>query len=515
MRFDLFLGAVALIVASPAAATWQQATSKHFVIYGDMPLEEMKTYATKLETFDAAARLVRKMPDPVVGDGNRVQVLVVPTMLDVNELYGNAEAGIGGYYVGDVAGPYLVTPLKARQILDYRRLTPETVFFHEYTHHLQLQNSNRPMPTWLIEGFAEFFSNPIFGADGSIGLGTPATQRAETLLKGRWAPIADLISGDAISISYSGFWIQNYAQGWLMTHYLSFEPSRRGQIDAYVERINKGENSLAAAKAVFGDLGKLDAELRAYVHVKRFPYLKINSAKLNIAPVTVTTLPPGANEALMARIQVKTGYGSVSRASVLTKLKDIASRYPDDLLVERTLAQAAYDNKDYTLSESAGDAALKIDPKSTEALVYKGRSYLARAKLSHKPEEFKQARHWFLAANAIDKEDPEPLYLYYRTFRAASQVAPKGAMDALSYATLLAPRDGVVAANLVIEYLRQKNLEAAADALRPIAYRPDLGQSKDNKAYTVLKMIQAGDGDGALKLAEKELLPKEDADNPA
>ena len=88
-------------------------------------------------------------------------------------------------------------------------------------------------------------------------------------------------------------------------------------------------------------------------------------------------------------------------------------------------------------------------------------------------------------------------------------------MDALTYAHLRAPRDGRVAASLVGEYLRQKNLKAAADALRPIAYRPDLGQSKDNKAYTVLKMIEAGDRDGALKMAEKELLPKEDADYPA
>ena len=120
MRLGLYLSAAALVVASPAAATWQQATSKHFIIYGDMPPEEMKSYAIKLETFDAAARLLRKQNDPDVGDGNRVQVLVVPTMLDVNRLYGAADSGIGGYYVGDVSGPFLVTPLKARQILDYR-----------------------------------------------------------------------------------------------------------------------------------------------------------------------------------------------------------------------------------------------------------------------------------------------------------------------------------------------------------------------------------------------------------
>ena len=512
MRIGLYLGAAALAITAPAAAEWQQASSKHFLIYGDMTTEEMKVYAAKLEMFDAAARLVRKQNDPVVGDGNRVQVFVVPSLLEVNRLYGAADSGIGGYYVGSVAGPFIVTPRKSRQILDYRKLEPETVFFHEYTHHLQLQDSNRPMPTWLVEGFAEFLANPIFGADGSIGLGTPATHRAEQLLKGRWAPIEDLISGDAISIAYNGFWIQNYAQGWLMNHYLAFEPSRKGQIDAYTKRIAAGENSLTAAKAVFGDLGQLEAELRKYVHSKHFPYLKIDSTKLKIAPVVVTQLSPGAAEAMPIRMHIKTGYGSVSTGYALTKMKDIAKRFPNDGLVQRTLAEAAYDNKDYALTEVAADAALKIEPKSTEAMIYKGRAYLGRARKSKSAEEFKHARQWFLAANKADHEDPEPLYLFYRTYRLANQSAPQGAIDALTYATLLAPRDNTPAAELVVEYLRQNKLKQAADALRPIAYAPDLGQSKENKPYSVLKLIEAGNRDAALKLATDELLPKEKDD---
>ena len=64
MRFGLYLTVAAAAIASPASAAWQQASSKHFVIYGDMPAAEMRDYATKLEKFDAAARLVRKMNDP-------------------------------------------------------------------------------------------------------------------------------------------------------------------------------------------------------------------------------------------------------------------------------------------------------------------------------------------------------------------------------------------------------------------------------------------------------------------
>ena len=513
MRIGLFLGAAALAMTAPSSAAWQQASSKHFVIYGDMTTEEMKAYAAKLEMFDAAARLVRKMGDPEVGDGNRVQVLVVPTMLDVNRTLGSAQAGVGGYYVGTVTGPFIVTPHKARQILDYRKLAPETVFFHEYTHHLMLQNTNVPMPMWLTEGFAEFLANPIFNDDGSISLGTPATHRAGTLIKGRWAPLDDLLGGNMVTIGYAGFAGANYAQGWLLNHYLSFEPSRRGQIDAYVARIGKGENSLSAAKAVFGDIGQLDNQLRSYVRKKNLPSLRIESSKLKIPPVTVTQLSPGANEVMPMRIHAKTSYGNVSTGYVYGKVSDIAKRYPGDILVQRTLAEVAFDDKNYVAAEAAADAALKIDPRSTEALIYKGRAILARAKKAQDPALFKAARQQILAANKLDAEDPEALFLYYRTYRAANQLAPKSALDALAYAVALAPRDAGVAVQLVLEQMRQKNWKAAADALRPLAYMPHAGQSAQNKALAVLKLLDANQGPAAMTMAEKEFLPKKD-ENP-
>ena len=513
MHIGLYLGVAALAMTAPASAAWQQASSKHFVIYGDMPIEEMKVYASRLEMFDAAARLVRKMPDPQVGDGNRVQVLVVPTLLDVNRTLGSAEAGVGGYYVGTVTGPFIVTPRKARQVLDYRKLAPETVFFHEYTHHLMLQSTNTPMPMWLTEGFAEFLTNPIFNDDGSISLGTPATHRAGTLIKGQWAPIADLLGGNMMTVGYVGFSHQNYAQGWLLNHYLSFEPSRRGQIDAYVARIAKGENALAAAKAVFGDLGLLESQLRSYVRQKNLPSLRIESSKLNIPPVIVTQLSPGANEVMPMRIHAKTSYRNVSTAYVYGKVNDIARRYPGDLLVQRTLAEVAFGDKKYGEAEAAADAALKIDPRSTEALIFKGRAILARAKIAQDPALFKQARQQFLAVNKLDKEDPEALFLYYRTYRAGNQLAPKGALDALTYAVALAPRDSTVAVQLVLEHMRQKNWKGAADALRPLAYMPHAGQSAQNKALAVLKLLDAGQGPAAMTMAEKEFLPKKD-ENP-
>ena len=194
-------------------------------------------------------------------------------------------------------------------------------------------------------------------------------------------------------------------------------------------------------------------------------------------------------------------------------MTDIARRYPNDLLVQRTLAEVAFDDKKYVEAEAAANAALKIDPTNTEAMIYRGRAVLARAKKAQDPTLFKQARQYILSANRADPEDPEALYLYYRTYRAANQLAPKGAVDALTYAVALAPRDTTVAGDLVLEHMRQKNWKLAADALRPIAYLPHAGQSTQNKALAVLKLLDANQGPQALTMAEKEFLPKKD-ENP-
>ena len=513
MRLGLLLGGAALALTSPAAAVWQQASSKHFLIYGDMPPEEMKAYATKLEKFDAASRLIRKMTDPTIGDGNRVQVFVVTSMLEVNRLYGDAQAGVGGYYVGDVSGPYIVTPQKIRRLnTRVDRIAPEVVFFHEYTHHLQLQTTQKPMPAWLSEGFAEFMGNPVFGEDGSVGIGAPATDRAEQLIKGRWPPMADLMEGNAFKLGQAGFWIQNYAEGWLLNHYLAFEPSRKGQVEKYVTGIDTGQNPLAAAKLAFGDLGVLENELRDYLKRKSLPFVKIDSTKLTVPPVTVTLLSPGAAEVMPFRVQSKTGYRSVSIDYVAGKVRDIAARYPTDALVQRTLAEAEFDAKKYDQGIAAAEAALKVDPRSTEAMIWKGRNILAKAKKANDPALFSEARKLFMAANKLDPEDPEALYLYYRTYRAANQTAPSSAVDALRYATMLAPRDYYPALQLVTENLRQNNLKAAALALKPLAYLPHLGQTKQNDALAVLKLIEAGRGAEALAMAQKELFPKKDED---
>ena len=73
----------------------------------------------------------------------------------------------------------------------------------------------------------------------------------------------------------------------------------------------------------------------------------------------------------------KRGVNPAQAQSVVAKLRSVAARQPGDVLVQVSLAEAEYDVGDHNASLVAADAALKIDPRSVEALVYKGRAHAA------------------------------------------------------------------------------------------------------------------------------------------
>jgi hypothetical protein len=61
-----------------------------------------------------------------------------------------------------------------------------------------------------------------------------------------------------------------YAQSWALTHYFQSDAHRRNALASYVTRLGAGGDPLDAARAVFGDLDALAADLRSYVRSRRF-----------------------------------------------------------------------------------------------------------------------------------------------------------------------------------------------------------------------------------------------------
>ena len=496
-------GCVAAILAAAgtqARAAWNEATSKHFVIYADENPKELTDFADRLERFDQAVRLIRGMEDPPVGQGNRLTVFVLPNVAAVQQLVGN-DRFIEGFYEGRASGSYVFVPRKT----DYEgegSMNADIIFFHEYAHHLMFQIIDRPLPEWVVEGFAEFMSTVRFEKNGDIGIGAPANHRAWGLFGGDRLPLATMLSGNYTKITPEQR-ESIYGRGWLLVHYLTFEKSRAGQLERYVDMMSKGTPPLAAAQSAFGDLKQLDRELNSYLNRKMLAYLRLPASKFQTTRIDVRPLTPGGARVIMLRTQSKRGVNEKTAEPLAAKVRAVEAQYPGDELVELELAEAEIDAGHFDASEAAADRALKANPRDTKALIFKGRAIAGRAeKLSgdQKRAAFQQARTLFIAANKLDTEDPEPLVEFYQSYVAERVRPTANAVDGLHYASELAPQDDGLRLNSALRYLEEGKPLEAKQALTVVAYDPHGGDTAQ-LARTMIEKIDSGNAKDALAAA--------------
>lgn len=494
--------AFALFASEPAQAAWHQAKSKHFIIYSDQSPASLNAFATKLEKFDQAVRRVMRMDDPAVGDGNRLTVFVLANESAVEKMSGNKHAA--GFYTPRASGSLAFVPQRTDSTDRY--FSPELIFFHEYAHHLMLQDLDRPYPEWLVEGFAEFMSTAQIRKDGSVRLGDAAQHRAYSLVRGEWLPLPDLLAGNYSKLSAEQREASVYARGWLLTHYLIFDPKRDGQIQRYLASIANGTPPLQAATEAFGDLKQLERDLKSYLSriSGSITAMLIAAENSRAGPIEVRPLSPGASLVMPLRQRSKRGVNSTTAEPLAVQVRQVQARFPGDELVEATLAEAEFDVAHAEASEAAADRALKANPRNTEALIYKGRAMGLRAERlegAARAALFQESRRVLISANKIDVEDPEPLLEFYRSFLTEGQRPTANAVAALHYASDLVPQDVGLRMNSALQFLRDSDLKAARRRLAPIAFDPH-GRTMAEAARKMIDKIDAGDGQGALKAAQ-------------
>lgn len=499
---------VALSVASAADAAWHEARSKHFVIYADENPKALLEYATKLEKFDQAVRTILMMGDPPVGDGNRLTVFVMPTDDDVRKLAGDKSGFLSGFYTGRATGPLAYVPKRTGNRAG--SLGTGTIFYHEYAHHLMMQQLDHPYPEWYVEGFAEFLSTPSFEKDGSVGLGAPPQHRAWGLFNGKSLPLETLIGGTYSKISKEER-ESIYGRGWLLVHYLSMGGTRDGQLSNYITAISKGTPPPQAASSAFGDLKLLDKELDAYLKRRRLSIFKIGAGRIKVDPIETRPLTEGAAEIILLRARMKNGVEETEREALAASIRQIQRRYPGDELVELTMAEAELSAGTVEAAMSAADMALKVNPRSTEGMVLKGRAIIDRAVDAEGGQgaAFSEARRLFVAANKIDPEDPEPLMEFYKAYLREGVMPTANALAALHYASNLAPQDLGLRMNSAAAYLSENKLKEARATLTPIAYSPHGGGIAE-EARRMIARIDAGDAKGALRRPRPEPEPTAD-----
>ena len=495
---------LALAASTGALAEWREARSRHFIVYSDDTEREIRDLATRLERLDAVVRRLHRMEEVDGQESNPLTVFVVSSTDAVQRLYGN-DSGIAGFYVPRASGSVAFTPRHGNETIS---LDPQIVLFHEYGHHLLLGNSTVAYPSWFSEGYAEFVSTTRFDKTSAM-VGMAAQHRAYGLTRTSGISIQRLLDPRPYKLSE----VERealYGRGWLMTHWLMFDPVRYGKFKTYLSLLNIGTPPIAAATQAFGDLKKLDRDLDRYLGSNTLPGMSIQYANLPAIDVSVTSLTPGARALMPFRQRSTRGVNGKTAPLLYSKAAAVAARYPDDALAQSWLAEMAFDAGRDDEADAAADRALATDPKSVQALIYKSQVSLRRAKIAKSTDRkvWSDARSWIVKANRVDPDGAWPLVLFYASFDLEGRAPTASAVKGLERAFELIPQDAGLRMMLVHQKLVEGDLTAARTYLRPLAFDPHAGP--DNYAAKLLAIIDAGK-DSATAAAALKFMDTENA----
>ncbi|MDO7840861.1 hypothetical protein [Sphingomonas immobilis] len=508
------------LAAMPVAAQaeWYQADSKHFVVLSNDDPKHLQGYAEQLERFDKAMRLLRGIEDRPIAPVARVTVYIVRDVAEIESLSG---PGIAGFYRAPVSGPVAFVPkiddgqshIRGSRLFigttgGTYDLDGNSVLRHEYSHHFMFDNYPRTaLPFWFVEGFAEFHATATFGADGSVTFGANPAYRASALVDRNTLSVRQVLTADTRRLT-GPEWEEMYGHGWLLIHYLTFEPSRQGQLKAYLQALNEGKSPMEAA-SVFGDLDAFQRDISRQILKPKIDVLPILGKAITIDPVTVRKLAPGEAAIMPARIRSKAGVDTSEAPRVLAMARKVAEKFPEDLAVQLELAEAAIDARDNATASAAAEKAIALSPNAEKAYIFKARARMAMAKAAKVTDgaTWSDIRRTFVRANRLENGDAEPLMYNYLTYESAGQAPTANAKAGLYTALDLLPDDPKLRIAVILQRVADNEYAEAKVALRPLAFAPSKANKLAQASADLIDALDAKDKtriDAAIALIKTE-----------
>lgn len=488
------LAAALAACAAPAAADWHEASSEHFVIYADDRAADIRTFAENLERYHSAMAWATKRQADVPSPSNRVVIYVVGGQKVMRSLSGDRK--IGGFYVPRAGGSRAFVQDIRNQKGGYPDFST-IVLLHEYAHHFLMASSRFAQPRWFNEGSAEFFAAATFEADGSMWIGRPALHRSGDLAFADPVHVRELLDPALYETKKVKGYDAFYGKSWLLYHYLTFSETRRGQLSAYLGHLIEGMDQKAAGEAAFGDLEKLERELRAYARQPRMTALKLTPEKLSTGTITLRELTAGEAAMMPLQIRSQRGVDEAEAATILAEARLVAAKFPEDPGVLTALAEAEFDAGNDAEAIRAADGAIARDPSRANAYVQKGYALFrqaADADGEQRTAAYAAAIRPFVALNKLENDHPLPLIYIYRA-QVERGVAPsENARAALERAAMLAPFDHGLQINAGVMLVGEGKIAIARQFLAPVAANPHGGPAAARARQLIAAIADAPEG---------------------
>jgi len=204
------------------------------------------------------------------------------------------------------------------------------VVYHEYTH--SIMNANfRWLPTWLNEGFAEFYGNTRF-EQSKLYVGAPS-QRASSVGNRPIFDLEKLIGITSASKEYRDELDAQmfYYESWGLVHYLMLAPEmdQGRKLVQFVGLLEKGVDQKKAFNDAIGNLKTVESQLDLYLARRMLnSYVLPNPPDIRPETFVVRKLTPAEFSSELGAFQFWIREGAAARTNVELALKADAQSGP-------------------------------------------------------------------------------------------------------------------------------------------------------------------------------------------
>lgn len=511
---------LAFALSTPAvAADWWVAETDHFIVKSRDNEKNTRDFAQQLERFDSAMRTLQNLPldEKLPSRAVKLTVYRFGDEREIAAMLGNFSAV--AFFIPQAGNSVAFVPAhNGRETSSLFKNNDDyamdlgNVFQHEYTHYFMMQHFPAAYPSWYVEGYAELMGTLRLKDDGSFHVGDPPQARAYQVLDMRQTPLNEMLDSKH---KLSGMdWIQFYGTGWLLSHYLSFDPQRLAQLHDYLIALGKGEDSLEAAKRIFGDLDKMQADLLRY---RKGPFPGYDVKPANYTPPAVTTrLLTGAETAMLREeMRLKRGIRDKDAADLAADARRHIKGFETDYGAVATLAWAEARAKNYDEADRLAQMLIEMDPAKNDGWLIRANTAVKR--IEKDPAQAANARSFASKAAKLDRGDPRALIDYYGSYLEAKAAPPEAAVIALEDAFDTAATDTRYRLLLTRQLASENKMDQALTVLLPIAFHghsgPETDEDEDTDKPTMAKLLnlaKAGKGPETVAMIDKMFDEDED-----
>ena len=251
---------LALLQTSKSLAqTWREVQSPHFRVVTDGSERDGRDVAKEFEQMRYVFALRFKNAALETGAPLLVVAVREPGLHALAPIFWKQRDKVAGQFFRGWERQYALVRLDSFGDLN------QSVVFHEYTHSVLHANMHW-LPTWLDEGFAEFYAYTRFQGD-RIYVGAPSI-RLRHLQRDSAIPISEMLTAN------SGTFFKDparedlfYGEAWGMVHYMTFGPDmgNGAKLNKFITLLETGTPQAQAFQQVFGDSKPFQQQLSSYL----------------------------------------------------------------------------------------------------------------------------------------------------------------------------------------------------------------------------------------------------------